>query len=110
MLTREQVFAWDTTDSNSIITVSLFYLFCRDVSLPHCHRVPVTCGSLECEVKFSLYKYKDDPQINRPLIWNRSDDEESESDEEESDDGESSLIQVSGKMKVKNLTKKTKED
>ena len=67
--------------------------------------MPVTCGSLECEVKFSLYKYKDDPQINRPLIWNRSDDEE-----EESDDGESSLIQVSGKMKVKNLTKKTKED
>ena len=67
--------------------------------------MPVTCGSLECEVKFSLYKYKDDPQINQPLIWNRSDDEE-----EESDDGESSLIQVSGKMKVKNLTKKTKED
>ena len=69
--------------------------------------MPVTCGSLECEVKFSLYKYKDDPQINRPLIWNRSDDEELES---ESDNGESSLIQVSGKMKVKNLTKKTKED
>lgn len=71
--------------------------------------MPVTCGSLECEVRFSLYKYKDDPQINRPAIWNRSD-EESGSDEEESDDGESSLVQVSGKMKVKNLTKKTKED
>ena len=91
--------------------VNNVFEICRaPVSLPHRHCVHVTCGSLECEVRFSLYKYKGDPQINRPAIWNRSDDEESESDEEESDDGESSLMQVSGKMKVKNLTKKTKED
>ena len=91
----------------------VFFFICRahaSVSLPHGHCVPYTSGSLECEVKFSLYKYECDPQINRPLIWNCSDDEESEGDKEESDDGESSLIQVSGKMKVKNLTKKTKED
>ena len=69
-----------------------------------------TCGSLECEVRFSLYKYKDDPKVNRPAIFRPSSDEESGSDEDESDDGEGSMIQVSGKMKVKNLSKKTKED
>ena len=59
-----------------------------------------------------MYKYKDDPHVGRPAIWDRSDDEETESDEEksESDDEESSLIRVSGKMKVKNLTKKAKEE
>ena len=59
-----------------------------------------------------MYKYKYDPRVGRPTIWNRSDDEEMESDEEESEsDYEgSSLIRVSGKMKVKNLSKKTKEE
>ena len=88
----------------------LINIFRATISQLHRHSVHVTCGSLECEVRFSLYKYKNDPQVDRPAIWDRSDDDDSESDEEESDNGESSIIQVSGKMKVKNLTKKTKED
>ena len=59
-------------------------------------------------MKFSLYKYKDDPHVRRSLLWDLSS-KKSKSDEE-SDDEESSVIQVSGKMKVKNLNKKTKED
>lgn len=60
-------------------------------------------------MKFSLYKYKYDPKISRPIIWKLTPIEEPASDSEESDEGEGSMIHVSGKMKVKDLTKK-KED
>ena len=70
----------------------------------HNHSLKVTCGSLECEVKFSLYKYKDNPHVRRLKQWSKDSDRPRA--QEESDDEESSVIQVSGKMKVKDLTKK----